>query len=59
MNSRITAPSSTLFLFSLEMSVLGNISFKQEEKNDLNLMKLEVIRCTKSNMEDDLEPGEE
>jgi len=58
-NSRITAPSSTLFLFSLEMSVLGNISFKQEERNNLNLTKLEVIRCTKSNMEDDLEAGEE
>lgn len=59
MDSKISAPSSTLFLFSLEMSFLGNISFKQEEGSNLKLMKLEVIRCTKCNMEDNLEAGEE
>lgn len=41
------------------MSFLGNISFKQEEGSNLKLMKLEVIRCTKCNMEDNLEAGEE
>lgn len=57
-NSRVTAPSSTLLLFSLETSFSGNISFKQEKGSNLNLKKLEVIRCTKSNTEEDLEAGE-
>lgn len=58
-NSRIAAPSSTLFLFSFEMNFLGNISFKQEEGSNLNLMISEIIRCKKSNMEEDLEASEE
>lgn len=61
MNSRIPALSSTLFPFSLEMSLGGgvvrvlvsSISFKQV--SSLTLRKVEVIRCTKSNMGEDLE----
>lgn len=54
-DSRIAALFSTHFLFSLEMSFLGGgISFKQEERSNLNLRKLGVIRCTKSNTEEGL-----
>lgn len=58
-NSKREAPHPPSFLLSFEMSFLRNLNLEQKAGNNLNLMNLDVIRGTKSNVEDNLEAKEE